>query len=56
MKKKENRGEPNKRPTGLPDTPHSVITTCQRPPEEFRYDHDAVKDERPEFPAQNGDS
>jgi len=33
--KKENRGELKTRPTGPPDTTHSDIKTCQRPPEEL---------------------
>ena len=47
MAKKENRAVPNKRPTGLPDTPHSVIKTCHQPPEEFLCDQGAVKKDRP---------
>jgi len=38
MGKKENRGEPDKRPPGHPDTPHSVIKTFHRLPEESLYD------------------
>jgi len=34
MGKKENRGEPDKRPPGHPDTPHSVIKTFHCLPEE----------------------
>jgi len=45
--KKENRDIPTKRFTGLPDTPHPVIKTCHRRPEDFLYDQDAVKKDRP---------
>jgi len=47
IKQKQNRDEPNKRPKGLPDTPHPVTTTYQRPPEEFRCDYDVVQNDRP---------
>jgi len=46
-RKKENGDIPNKRLTGLPDTPHPVIKTCHRPPEEFHCDQGAVKKDRP---------
>jgi len=45
--KEENRGELKTRLTGPPDTTHSDIKTCQRPPEEFLYERDATKEDLP---------
>jgi len=41
--KKENKGEPDKRTPGHPDTTHLVIKTFHRLPEESLYDQDAAK-------------
>jgi len=45
--KKENRGEPDKRTPGHPDTPYLVIKTCHRLPEESLHDQDVAKEDWP---------
>ena len=47
MGKKENRRKPDKRHPGHPDTPHLVIKTFHRPPEESHCDQDEAKKDRP---------
>ena len=41
--KRKNKGEPNTRLMGPPDTPHSELRTGQRPSEEYLCDLDAAK-------------
>jgi len=47
MGKTENRGEPDKRTPGHPDTPHLVIKTFHRLLEKSLHDQDAAKENRP---------
>jgi len=47
MDRTEKKGELKTRPIGPPDTTHSDITTCQRPPEELLYERDATKEDLP---------
>jgi len=43
----ENRGKPDMRPPGHPDTPHLVIKTFHSPPEESLCDQDEAKKDWP---------
>jgi len=47
MDKTENRGEPDKRTPGHPDSPHLAIKTFHPLPEESLHDQDAAKKNRP---------